>query len=83
MKKISRRNFLLASGAVTIGAALAACGGSSASTATPSSAPASSAAASAAPAAGGQGLNIWGGDDEFPSRVNDHYPGVSDRESGV
>ena len=32
MKKISRRNFLLASGAVTIGAALAACGGSSAST---------------------------------------------------
>ena len=28
MKKISRRNFLLASGAVTIGAALAACGGS-------------------------------------------------------
>ena len=29
MKKISRRNFLLASGAVTIGAALAACGGGS------------------------------------------------------
>ena len=29
MKKISRRNFLLASGAVTIGAALAACGGRS------------------------------------------------------
>ena len=27
MKKISRRNFLLASGVVTIGAALAACGG--------------------------------------------------------
>ena len=42
MKKISRRNFLLASGAVTIGAALAACGGSS-STSTASSAPASSA----------------------------------------
>ena len=41
MKKISRRNFLLASGAVTIGAALAACGGSSASTSTASSAPAS------------------------------------------
>ena len=39
MKKISRRNFLLASGAVTIGAALAACGGSS-STSTASSAPA-------------------------------------------
>ena len=32
MKKISRRNFLIASGAVTIGAALTACGGSSAST---------------------------------------------------
>ena len=29
MKKISRRNFLLASGVVTVGAALAACGGSS------------------------------------------------------
>ena len=29
MKKISRRNFLLASGVVTIGAALTACGGSS------------------------------------------------------
>ena len=27
MKKISRRNFLLASGVVTVGAALAACGG--------------------------------------------------------
>ncbi len=36
MKKISRRNFLLASGAVTIGAALAASGGSS-STSTASS----------------------------------------------
>ena len=52
MKKISRRNFLLASGAVTIGAALAACGGSSASTSTASSAPASSAAASGTSAAG-------------------------------
>ena len=29
MRKISRRNFLLASGAVTISAALSACGGSS------------------------------------------------------
>ena len=47
MKKISRRNFLLASGVVTIGAALAACGGSSSSTAASSAAPASSAAASA------------------------------------
>ena len=33
MRKISRRNFLLASGAVTITAALSACGGSSSSTA--------------------------------------------------
>ena len=32
MRKISRRNFLLASGAVTISAALSACGGSSSST---------------------------------------------------
>ena len=48
MKKISRRNFLLASGVVTVGAALAACGGgSSSSTAASSAAPASSAAASA------------------------------------
>ena len=45
MKKISRRNFLLASGVVTIGAALTACGGSSS---TASSGTASSAAASTA-----------------------------------
>ena len=32
MRKISRRNFLLASGAVTISAALSACGGSTSST---------------------------------------------------
>ena len=51
MKKISRRNFLLASGAVTIGAALAACGGSS-STSTASSAAASSAASAGSEAAG-------------------------------
>ena len=76
MKKISRRNFLLASGAVTIGAALAACGGSS-STSTASSAPASS-AASAAPAAGGKVLNIWCWNDEFQSRFNDYYPEVSE-----
>ena len=77
MKKISRRNFLLASGAVTIGAALAACGGSSASTSTASSAPASS-AASAAPAAQGKVLNIWCWNDEFQSRFNDYYPEVSE-----
>ena len=71
-EKISRRNFLLASGAVTIGAALAACGGSSASTSTASSAPASS----AAPAAQGKVLNIWCWNDEFQSRFNDYYPEV-------
>ena len=79
MKKISRRNFLLASGAVTIGAALAACGGSSASTSTASSAPASSAAASDAPAsAEGKVLNIWCWNDEFQSRFNDYYPEVKE-----
>ena len=58
MRKISRRNFLLASGAVTISAALSACGGSSSSTGAASSAAASS-ASSAAPAAQGKVLNIW------------------------
>ena len=58
MRKISRRNFLLASGAVTISAALSACGGSSSSTGAASSAAASS-AASDAPAAQGKVLNIW------------------------
>ena len=70
MKKISRRNFLLASGVVTIGAALTACGGSS-STSTAASSTASSAAASEAPAAGGKTLNIWCWNDEFQSRFND------------
>ena len=74
MKKISRRNFLLASGVVTIGAALTACVGSSASTSTASSAPASS----AAPAAQGKVLNIWCWNDEFQSRFNDYYPEVSE-----
>jgi len=78
MKKISRRNFLIASGAVTIGAALTACGGSSASTSTASSAPASSAAASAAPAAQGKVLNIWCWNDEFQSRFNAYYPDVTE-----
>ena len=51
MKKISRRNFLLASGVVTVGAALAACGGgSSSSTAASTSGAASGAAAPAADA---------------------------------
>lgn len=78
MKKISRRNFLLASGVVTIGAALAACGGSSStSTAASSAAPASSAAASAAPAEG-KVLNIWCWNDEFQSRFNDYYPEVKE-----
>ena len=75
MRKISRRNFLLASGAVTISAALSACGGSSSSTGAASSAAASS-AASDAPAAQGKVLNIWCWNDEFQSRFNDYYPGV-------
>ena len=79
MKKISRRNFLLASGVVTIGAALAACGGSSSTSAAASSAPASSAAASDAPAsAEGKVLNIWCWNDEFQSRFNDYYPEVKE-----
>ena len=78
MKKISRRNFLLASGVVTIGAALAACGGSSSTSAAASSAPASSAAASGAPAsAEGKVLNIWCWNDEFQGRFNNYYPEVA------
>ena len=78
-EKISRRNFLLASGVVTIGAALAACGGSSSTSAAASSAPASSAAASGAPAsAEGKVLNIWCWNDEFQSRFNDYYPEVKE-----
>ena len=77
MKKISRRNFLLASGVVTVGAALAACGGgSSSSTAASSAAPASSAAAPAS--AEGKVLNIWCWNDEFQSRFNDYYPEVKE-----
>ena len=77
MRKISRRNFLVASGAVAITAALSACGGSSS---TASSTAASSAAASSAaaePAAQGKVLNIWCWNDEFQSRFNDYYPEVS------
>ena len=73
MRKISRRNFLLASGAVTISAALSACGGSSSSTGAASSAAASS-AASDAPAALGKVLNIWCWNDEFQGRFNNYYP---------
>ena len=59
MKKISRRSFLLASGLVTVGAALSACGGSSASTATSSAAStAASTAASAAPAAASVSISL-------------------------
>ena len=76
MRKISRRNFLLASGAVTISAALSACGGSSSSTGAASSAAASS-AASAAPAAQGKVLNIWCWNDEFQGRFNNYYPEVA------
>ena len=76
MRKISRRNFLLASGAVTISAALSACGGSSSSTGAASSVAASS-AASDAPAAQGKVLNIWCWNDEFQGRFNNYYPEVA------
>ena len=76
MRKISRRNFLLASGAVTISAALSACGGSSSSVGAASSAAASS-AASDAPAAQGKVLNIWCWNDEFQGRFNNYYPEVA------
>ena len=80
MRKISRRNFLLASGAVAVTAALSACGGSSSSTAgsTASSTAASSAAASESAAAEGKVLNIWCWNDEFQGRFNDYYPEVSE-----
>ena len=80
MRKISRRNFLLASGAVAVTAARSACGGSSSSTAgsTASSTAASSAAASESAAAEGKVLNIWCWNDEFQGRFNDYYPEVSE-----
>ena len=77
MKKISRRNFLLASGAVTLSAALSACGGSSSGTASPAAASTASSAAANAPAAQGKVLNIWCWNDEFQSRFNDYYPEVA------
>ena len=55
MKKISRRNFLLASGVVTVGAALAACGGGSSS----STAASSTAASAAASTAAGANIKLW------------------------
>ena len=77
MRKISRRNFLLASGAVTITAALSACGGSSSTTASSAASSTASSAASGAPAAQGKVLNIWCWNDEFQSRFNDYYPEVA------
>ena len=56
MRKISRRNFLVASGAVAITAALSACGGSSS---TASSTAASSAAASSAAAGPAAGARLF------------------------
>ena len=75
MKKISRRNFLLASGAVTIGAALSACGGSSAGS---SASTAAGSPAAAGGTSGGKVLNIWCWNDEFQGRFNDYYPEVSE-----
>ena len=77
MRKLSRRNFLLASGAVTITAALSACGGSSSTTASSAASSTASSAASGAPAAQGKVLNIWCWNDEFQSRFNDYYPEVA------
>ncbi len=79
MKKISRRNFLLASGVVTIGAALAACGGvlpPALLLPLPSCILCSCFRAPAA--AEGKVLNIWCWNDEFQSRFNDYYPEVKE-----
>ena len=83
MKKISRRNFLLASGVVTVGAALAACGGGSSSS-TAASSTASSAAASAAST--GASIKLWtypiggwGNDDTVQNLIssfNAKYPDI-------
>ena len=80
-EKISRRNFLLASGVVTIGAALAArrqqffyqccCFLRSAS-------PAARFPAVRAASAEGKVLNICAWNDEFQSRFNDYYPEVKE-----
>ncbi len=79
MKKISRRNFLLASGVVTVGAAAGSLRRRFSSTQhAASSAAASSAAASAPAAAEGKVLNIWCWNDEFQSRFNDYYPEVKE-----
>ena len=81
MKKISRRNFLLASGVSDhwcCSGSLRRRSSASSSTAASSAAPASSAAASAPAAAEGKVLNIWCWNDEFQSRFNDYYPEVKE-----
>ena len=77
MRKISRRNFLVASGAVAITAALSACGGSSSTASSTAASSAAASSAAAGPAAQGKVLNIWCWNDEFQSRFNDYYPEVS------
>lgn len=73
MRKISRRNFLLASGVVTISAALTACGGGSSS-----SAGAAAGTTATGGTSGGKNLNVWCWNEEFQSRFNDYYPGVKE-----
>ena len=77
MRKISRRNFLVASGAVAITAALSACGGSSSTASSTAASSATASSTAAGPAAQGKVLNIWCWNDEFQSRFNDYYPEVS------
>ena len=74
MRKISRRNFLVASGAVAITAALSACGGSSSTASSTAASSAAASSAAAGPAAQGKVLNIWCWNDEFQSRFNDITP---------
>ena len=71
MRKILRRNFLVASGAVAITAALSACGGSSSTASSTAASSAAASSAAAGPAAQGKVLNIWCWNDEFQSRFND------------
>ena len=78
MRKISRRNFLVASGAVAITAALSACGGSSSTASSTAASSAAASSAAAGPAAQGKVLNIWCWNDEFQSRFNAYYPEVKE-----